>query len=96
MLSVASTSSQYQLTNQDLKSEKISQCLDNHDDTCDKTNTCEYSENENIIVHVKQLEKLICALASNSFQQCLDLSTCPYKTMTITMKAKVFTFILAY
>ncbi|MEW8543120.1 MAG: hypothetical protein AB2693_06255 [Candidatus Thiodiazotropha sp.] len=48
------------------KGDSYSQCLDNNDVTCDKKSTCEYSENENIIVNVKQLEKLFCAFAPHS------------------------------
>lgn len=69
MLSVASTKQSvlaHKLRPE--KGENYSQCLDNHNGTCDRRNTCEYSENKNIIVNVKQLEELICALASNSLQ----------------------------
>ena len=67
MLSVASTSSHcgepgvlaYELRPE--KGDTYSQCLDNHD----KRNICGYSENENIIVNVKQLEELFCAFASH-------------------------------
>lgn len=102
VLSVASTRSQcsepaasaHKLVPE--KRENYSQCLDNHNGTCDRRNTCEYSENKNIIVNVKHLEELICALASNSLQQYLNLSTYLYKAMTLTMNATVFNFIFAY
>ena len=71
VLSVASTSSEYGESGvlayklRPEKGDSYSQCLDNHGDTCDRRNTCGYSENENIIVNVKQLEELFCAFASH-------------------------------